>query len=151
MLENRYTEETKRTLHKFWLTMKQGYQTELGEGGMRLSTGQRQQLIIARALAGSPKILLLDEATANVDSETEQVIQQALNDLKGRVMEVADEVVGWRESRGRKKRNAWWTNEIRDAVERERVRNRKRKERGRLVAVLMEFLKDFVICFLFTF
>ncbi|MBY5991767.1 ABC transporter ATP-binding protein [Ferrimonas balearica] len=72
-------------LHHVITALPQGYQTELGEGGMRLSTGQRQQLIIARALAASPKILLLDEATANVDSETEQVVQAALNDLRGEV------------------------------------------------------------------
>lgn len=67
------------------MEMPDGYQTHLGEGGSRLSTGQRQQLIIARALAGSPKILLLDEATANVDSETEQVVQKALANLYGKV------------------------------------------------------------------
>lgn len=67
------------------MDMPDGYQTQLGEGGLRLSTGQRQQLIIARALAGSPKVLLLDEATANVDSETEQVVQRALNELQGKV------------------------------------------------------------------
>ena len=72
-------------LHEVIMDMPEGYQTQLGEGGLRLSTGQRQQLIIARALAGSPKVLLLDEATANVDSETEQVVQQALNRLKGQV------------------------------------------------------------------
>ncbi|MBY7973545.1 ATP-binding cassette domain-containing protein [Vibrio fluvialis] len=72
-------------LHEVIIAMNDGYQTELGEGGLRLSTGQRQQLIIARALAGSPKILLLDEATANIDSETEQVVQRALNELQGKV------------------------------------------------------------------
>ncbi|KUI99275.1 ABC transporter ATP-binding protein [Vibrio sp. MEBiC08052] len=72
-------------LHDVIMAMNDGYQTQLGEGGFRLSTGQRQQLIIARALAGSPKVLLLDEATANVDSETEQVVQRALNDLQGQV------------------------------------------------------------------
>ncbi len=72
-------------LHDVISQMSDGYQTELGEGGLRLSTGQRQQLIIARALAGSPKILLLDEATANIDSETEQVVQSALNELRGKV------------------------------------------------------------------
>ena len=72
-------------LHDVIMAMSDGYQTQLGEGGLRLSTGQRQQLIIARALAGSPKVLLLDEATANVDSETEQVVQRALNDLQGKV------------------------------------------------------------------
>ena len=63
----------------------EGLDTQLGEGGTRLSTGQRQQLVIARALAASPQILLLDEATANVDSETEQVIQRALKELHGQV------------------------------------------------------------------
>ncbi|MGO1297476.1 MAG: ABC transporter ATP-binding protein [Vibrio sp.] len=72
-------------LHDVIMAMSDGYQTHLGEGGSRLSTGQRQQLIIARALVGSPKVLLLDEATANVDSETEQVVQKALNNLYGRV------------------------------------------------------------------
>ncbi|MBY4676095.1 ABC transporter ATP-binding protein [Marinobacterium arenosum] len=72
-------------LHRVIQAMPDGYQTELGERGTRLSTGQRQQLIIARALAASPRILLLDEATANVDSETEQVVQRALNELHGRV------------------------------------------------------------------
>ena len=72
-------------LHDVITAMSAGYQTELGEGGLRLSTGQRQQLIIARALAGSPKILMLDEATANIDSETEQVVQRALNELQGKV------------------------------------------------------------------
>lgn len=72
-------------LHDVIMQMTDGYQTQLGEGGLRLSTGQRQQLIIARALAGSPKILLLDEATANIDSETEQIVQRALNELRGKV------------------------------------------------------------------
>lgn len=62
-----------------------GYDAILGERGTRLSAGQRQQLIIARALAAAPRILLLDEATANVDSETEQVVQRALNELRGEV------------------------------------------------------------------
>ncbi|QIZ76719.1 ABC transporter ATP-binding protein [Ferrimonas lipolytica] len=76
-------------LHHTIIALTNGYQTELGEGGMRLSTGQRQQLVIARALASKPKILLLDEATANVDSETEQVVQQALNQLRGEITIIA--------------------------------------------------------------
>ncbi|GHA19252.1 ABC transporter ATP-binding protein [Oceanisphaera arctica] len=65
--------------------LEQGFDTRLGERGSRLSTGQRQQLVIARALAAAPRILLLDEATANVDSETEQVVQRALQALHGKV------------------------------------------------------------------
>ncbi len=75
----------KAHLHHVISEMAEGYHTQLGEGGMRLSTGQRQQLVIARALAASPKILLLDEATANIDSETEMVVQRALNELRGSV------------------------------------------------------------------
>lgn len=75
----------KAFLHEVIMEMKEGYDTHLGEGGLRLSTGQRQQLVIARALAGNPKVLLLDEATANVDSETEQVVQRALTQLQGSV------------------------------------------------------------------
>ena len=65
--------------------LEHGFDTRLGERGGRLSTGQRQQLVIARALAAAPRILLLDEATANVDSETEQVVQRALQTLHGKV------------------------------------------------------------------
>ncbi|MEJ2364471.1 MAG: ABC transporter ATP-binding protein [Deltaproteobacteria bacterium] len=54
---------------------------ELQEGGVTLSTGQRQLLAIARAMAYDPKVLILDEATANIDSETEYLIQQALERL----------------------------------------------------------------------
>lgn len=75
----------KAHLHDMICQLPGGYQTELGERGTRLSTGQRQQLVIARALAASPKILLLDEATANVDSETEQVVQKALQELHGKI------------------------------------------------------------------
>ncbi|MBV1789854.1 ATP-binding cassette domain-containing protein [Marinobacterium sp. D7] len=70
-------------LWEFVAQLPQGLETLLGERGTRLSTGQRQQLVIARALAATPRILLLDEATANVDSETEQIVQRALNRLHG--------------------------------------------------------------------
>lgn len=67
----------------------QGGATPLGEGGARLSAGQRQLLAMARALAGQPRILLLDEATAHIDSETEARVQQALTALRGQVTVLA--------------------------------------------------------------
>jgi ATP-binding cassette subfamily B multidrug efflux pump len=75
--------------HDFIVRLEQGYDTPLGEGGARLSVGQKQLLAIARALAGRPRILFLDEATSHIDSETEQVVQRALTALRGRVTIVA--------------------------------------------------------------
>ncbi len=76
-------------IHEFIQQLVHGYDTELGEGGAKLSTGQKQLLAIARALAGKPVLLLLDEATSHIDSETERVVQSALNDLRGRVTLIA--------------------------------------------------------------
>ncbi len=75
--------------HDFIMALEQGYDTELGEGGSRLSTGQKQLVAIARALAGQPRILLLDEATSNIDSQTEQIVQKALHALRGKVTVIA--------------------------------------------------------------
>jgi ATP-binding cassette subfamily B multidrug efflux pump len=76
-------------VHDFILQLELGYDTPLGEGGARLSTGQKQLIAIARALAGKPRILFLDEATSHIDSETEQIVQLALTDLRGTVTIVA--------------------------------------------------------------
>jgi ATP-binding cassette subfamily B protein/ATP-binding cassette subfamily C protein/ATP-binding cassette subfamily B multidrug efflux pump len=75
--------------HDFIMAMEDGYDTVLGEGGSRLSSGQKQLIAIARALAGKPRILLLDEATSRIDSHTEQIVQVALNELRGQVTIIA--------------------------------------------------------------
>jgi ABC-type multidrug transport system fused ATPase/permease subunit len=72
--------------HQFITCLPDGYQTELGERGHSLSQGQRQLLAIARAVLVDPRILVLDEATSNVDTRTELLIQRALDGLlKGRM------------------------------------------------------------------
>ena len=70
---------------EFIMQLEKGYDTDVGEGGNRLSTGQKQLLSFARALVGSPRIFVLDEATSSVDTETEQAIQRAIaSALEGR-------------------------------------------------------------------
>ena len=65
--------------HDFIMEMDGGYESELAERGVNLSIGQRQLISFARAIVGNPRILVLDEATANIDTHTELLIQQALN------------------------------------------------------------------------
>ncbi|MEE3273622.1 MAG: ATP-binding cassette domain-containing protein, partial [Acidobacteriota bacterium] len=67
--------------NRFITTLPGSYDTRLGERGANLSFGERQLLAFARALAGSPSVLVLDEATSSVDSETEAQIQRALDRL----------------------------------------------------------------------
>ncbi|SNX53575.1 ABC transporter ATP-binding protein [Thermoanaerobacterium sp. RBIITD] len=71
--------------HDFIMKMEKGYDTEVNERGSRLSVGQRQLISFARALLANPRILILDEATSNIDTQTERLVQRGISKLlKGR-------------------------------------------------------------------
>lgn len=67
--------------HPFIEGLEQGYLSDVGEGGNRLSTGQKQLISFARAVLANPSLFILDEATSSIDTETEQLIQKAIETL----------------------------------------------------------------------
>ena len=67
--------------HEFILRKENGYQTNIGDRGTKLSGGERQRLTIARALLKNPPILILDEATSSLDTESERLVQEAINNM----------------------------------------------------------------------
>ena len=72
--------------HQFICELEEGYDTDVGEGGNRLSTGQKQLVSFARALLAKPKLFIMDEATSSIDTETEKLIQDGLQSIfEGRI------------------------------------------------------------------
>ncbi len=83
--EEVYEAARRANIHDYVMTLEQGYDTQIGERGVKLSGGQKQRLSIARVFLKNPAILILDEATSALDNTTEVLIQQALDELcKGR-------------------------------------------------------------------
>jgi len=69
------------SIHDAIMALPAGYETKIGEEGIKLSVGEKQRMAIARALLADPRILILDEATSSLDSQTEALLQAALDNL----------------------------------------------------------------------
>lgn len=86
LLNKRICESARKAhIANFIESLPDGYQTQVGDRGVRLSGGQRQRLFIARELFRKPNLLILDEATSALDSESERAIQQSIDKLKGQI------------------------------------------------------------------
>ena len=79
--EEMITAARRANIHDYIMTLEKGYDTEIGERGVKLSGGQKQRMSIARVFLKDPAILILDEATSALDNTTEELIQQALDEL----------------------------------------------------------------------
>ena len=71
-------------MHEFISTLPEGYATRVGERGMRLSGGERQRIALARAIYGTPRLVVLDEPNSNLDSDGEQALTRAIMSVRDR-------------------------------------------------------------------